>query len=59
MFGGSTKDIQETVGYAGQALLLAMIFIYLVLASQFGSFLQPVAIMMSLPLSLIGVSWRC
>ena len=32
-----------------------MIFIYIVLASQFGSFLQPLAIMASLPLSLIGV----
>ncbi|TXI32117.1 MAG: efflux RND transporter permease subunit, partial [Ottowia sp.] len=30
-------------------------FIYLILASQFASFVQPVAIMMSLPLSLIGV----
>jgi HAE1 family hydrophobic/amphiphilic exporter-1 len=53
--GGSTKDIQETMGYALSALLLAIVFIYLILASQFGSFLQPVAIMMSLPLSLIGV----
>ena len=33
----------------------AVIFIYIVLASQFGSFLQPIAIMVSLPLSLIGV----
>jgi multidrug efflux pump subunit AcrB len=32
-----------------------VIFIYIVLASQFGSFLQPIAIMASLPLSLIGV----
>ncbi len=32
-----------------------MVFIYLVLASQFGSFLQPIAIMMSLPLALVGV----
>ena len=55
VMGGSTKDIQETLGYALSALLLAVIFIYLILASQFGSFLQPVAIMMSLPLSLIGV----
>ena len=55
VFGGSTKDIAETTGYATQALLLAVILIYLILASQFGSFLQPVAIMASLPLSLIGV----
>ena len=55
VFGGSTKDMAESAGYAGQALLLAVILIYLILASQFGSFLQPIAIMMSLPMSLIGV----
>jgi HAE1 family hydrophobic/amphiphilic exporter-1 len=33
---------------------LAVIFIYFVLASQFGSFLQPLAIMVSLPFSLTG-----
>lgn len=52
---GSAKDIAETTGYAATALSLAVILIYLVLASQFGSFLQPLAIMVSLPLSLIGV----
>ena len=52
---GSSKDIQESLYFATQALALAVIFIYLILASQFGSFIQPVAIMMSLPLSLIGV----
>ena len=31
---------------------------YLVLVVQFGSFLDPLAIMISLPLSLIGVVWR-
>ncbi len=55
VFGGSTKDIAESAAYAGQALLMAVILIYLILASQFGSFLQPIAIMMSLPMSLIGV----
>ncbi|AWK89949.1 efflux RND transporter permease subunit [Azospirillum thermophilum] len=55
VYGGSTKDIAETTGYAAQALALAVILIYLILASQFGSFLQPVAIMASLPLSLVGV----
>ena len=55
VFGGSTKDIAETTGYAAQALGLAVILIYLILASQFGSFLQPLAIMASLPMALIGV----
>ncbi len=55
VFGGATKDMAESTAYAGQALLLAVILIYLILASQFGSFLQPIAIMMSLPMSLIGV----
>ena len=53
--GGSSQDMAESLGYAGAALGLAVIFIYLILASQFGSFLQPIAIMASLPLSLIGV----
>ncbi|HET9233559.1 MAG TPA: efflux RND transporter permease subunit, partial [Candidatus Eisenbacteria bacterium] len=53
--GGETQDFAETVGYILESLFLAVIFIYLVLASQFGSFLQPLAIMLSLPLSLVGV----
>jgi len=53
--GGGQQDMNETFSAALAALGLAVIFIYLVLASQFGSFLQPVAIMVSLPLSLIGV----
>jgi len=53
--GGNAQDMAESMSSAMIALSIAVIFIYLVLASQFGSFLQPVAIMMSLPLSLIGV----
>jgi len=37
------------------ALVLAIVFIYMILASQFKSFLQPLALMASLPLTLIGV----
>ncbi|MEK9952756.1 MAG: efflux RND transporter permease subunit, partial [Curvibacter sp.] len=54
-FGGSTKNMQESFGYALSALAMAIIFIYMILASQFKSFLQPVALMTSLPLTLIGV----
>jgi HAE1 family hydrophobic/amphiphilic exporter-1 len=53
--GGGQQDMNESFSAAVAALGLAVIFIYLVLASQFGSFLQPIAIMMSLPLSFIGV----
>ncbi|HEY8540283.1 MAG TPA: efflux RND transporter permease subunit [Steroidobacteraceae bacterium] len=53
--GGGQQDMNETMAAAGASLGLAVIFIYLVLASQFGSFLQPIAIMVSLPMSLIGV----
>jgi hydrophobe/amphiphile efflux-1 (HAE1) family protein len=53
--GGDAQQMDETMAGFGVALGIAIIFIYLVLASQFGSFLQPIAIMMSLPLSLIGV----
>jgi HAE1 family hydrophobic/amphiphilic exporter-1 len=52
---GQNKDMAESAGYAASALLLAVIFIYMVLASQFNSFISPMAIMTSLPLSLIGV----
>ena len=54
-FGGSTKDMQESFAFAISALALGVVFIYMILASQFRSFLQPMALMSSLPLTLIGV----
>ena len=54
-FGGSTKNMAESFGYAISALMLAIGFIYMILASQFKSFLQPLALMSALPLTLIGV----
>ena len=53
--GGSTKNMAESFGYALSALLMAVIFIYMILASQFKSFFQPLALMTALPLTLIGV----
>jgi HAE1 family hydrophobic/amphiphilic exporter-1 len=53
--GGETEQLAETMGYVVESLLLAIILIFLILASQFESFTQPFAIMLSLPLSLIGV----
>ncbi|MES2398975.1 MAG: efflux RND transporter permease subunit [Pseudomonadota bacterium] len=54
-FSGSTKNMAESFGYAISALVMAILFIYMILASQFKSFLQPMALMTSLPLTLIGV----
>lgn len=51
---GEAKWQKESFMYLGQALILAVLFIYLVLASLYNSFSDPVTIMTSLPLSLIG-----
>ena len=53
--GGQMQQQAEAFSGLLGAMALAVIFIYIVLASQFGSFLQPLAIMASLPLALIGV----
>ena len=45
----------ESFSYAVQALAIGVIFIYMILVAQFRSFSQPLAIMMSLPLGIIGV----
>ena len=54
-FGGSTKNMKESFQYALIAMAMAVIFIYMILASQFKSFLQLLALMTALPLTLIGV----
>lgn len=56
VFTGDVQNMEETKGYVAEALVLAVIFIYLILASLFGSFVQPLAIMLALPLSFLGVA---
>lgn len=53
--GGAQQDMKESFNAALAALGLAVVFIYFILASQFASFLQPLAIMSTMPLSLAGV----
>ena len=52
---GDNQIMRDSFGYALVALALAVTFIYFVLGSQFMSFAQPLAIMATLPLSLVGV----
>ena len=54
--GGDAEELKTMFSSMLQTLTLAVIFIYLILASQFGSFFHPLAIMLSLPLSLFGVA---
>jgi HAE1 family hydrophobic/amphiphilic exporter-1 len=54
-FTGQARNNKETAGYMGTAMLMAIAFIYFVLASQFESFKLPITIMISLPLSMVGM----
>jgi len=53
--GGEARDQQEVFTRIFTALGAAVLLMYLILVVQFGSFLDPLAILISLPLSLIGV----
>jgi len=53
---GDTETMGETFGYIIEAILLAIIFVYLILAAQFESFIDPLSIMLSLPLSIVGMA---
>ena len=51
---GSSKDFVESSSSLMFAFILALVFIYLVLAAQFESFRDPLIIMLTVPLALIG-----
>ena len=53
-FTGEQEMQEEAFKNLLIAMLLAVVFIYMVLASQFGSFIQPLVIMLALPLAIIG-----
>ncbi|HEY5957215.1 MAG TPA: efflux RND transporter permease subunit [Polyangiaceae bacterium] len=53
-FEGMGRIMTESFGYMMEALFLAVVLVYMILAAQFNSFIQPVTIMLSLPLSVIG-----
>ncbi len=55
-YGGQYEDMVEAFIALTGALLLAILLVYMVMASQFEAFVQPLVIMFTLPLAIIGVS---
>ena len=55
--GGEAEEMVTAFRDLLLALLLAVIFVYMILAAQFESLLQPFIIMLTVPLGFIGVSW--
>ncbi|MBE3076117.1 MAG: efflux RND transporter permease subunit, partial [Actinobacteria bacterium] len=56
VISGENEAMVESFGYMLEALILAVVFVYLILAAQFESFIDPLSIMLSLPLSIVGMA---
>ncbi|RKZ01923.1 AcrB/AcrD/AcrF family protein [Candidatus Fermentibacteria bacterium] len=54
-FGGEMKDQKETFLYLGIAIVVAALLVYMVMASQFESLLEPFIIIFTVPMAIIGV----
>ncbi len=54
-YGGEMEDMQESFGDMFKNMIIAAILVYLILATQFNSLSQPVIILLTIPLALIGV----
>jgi HAE1 family hydrophobic/amphiphilic exporter-1 len=53
-YAGMADIMGESFKYMLLALVLAIVLVYMILAAQFDSFVQPITIMLSLPLSVVG-----
>ncbi len=53
-FAGNSQLMAESMGYMLEALMIAVLLVYMILAAQFNSFIHPITIMVSMPLSVIG-----
>ena len=53
-WGGRTDVMEESFGYMFMALVIAMMMIYVILGSQFESFIHPFTVLMAVPLAIAG-----
>ncbi|WED22160.1 efflux RND transporter permease subunit [Vibrio sp. JC009] len=56
-FEGQTKDSQQTSSSMQKGFLLGLFGVYIILSFQFRSYLEPVVVMLAIPLAFIGVIW--
>ena len=56
-YGGSYKQMQDSFKVLTGALILAILLVYMVMASQFESLVYPFIVMFEIPLAFIGVGW--
>ncbi len=54
---GEIKQIQESFGRLGQALILGLVLLYFSLVPAFRSWIHPLTIMSAIPLALVGAAW--
>ncbi|MGF7397728.1 efflux RND transporter permease subunit [Thermoanaerobacterium thermosaccharolyticum] len=54
-FEGQNKDMQDSFAQLGQALLLSIVLVFVVMAAEFESLIHPFTIMFSIPLCIIGI----
>ena len=55
--GGAAEDMQESFMYLGVAIIVALFLVYMVMASQFESLLDPFIIIFTVPLAIMGAVW--
>ncbi len=54
---GVSREFRSSSGALGLVFVLALLFIFLVLAAQFESFIDPFVILLAVPLSMVGALW--
>ncbi len=57
VYSGSIKSMMESFASLGLALLAAIIFVYLIMAALYNSFIYPFIVLFSVPLAIIGSLW--
>jgi HAE1 family hydrophobic/amphiphilic exporter-1 len=55
--GGQTEDMREAFLWLSLALIMGIILVYMVMASQFESLIDPLVVMFSVPVAFLGVIW--